>query len=88
MSEETRKNLIRKFTSRKFWLAVVTFITCICVFLGSSSETVERISSLIMAGGTIIAYIIGEGLADSSPTIVEQYYNYDGTENYGNNGIQ
>ena len=81
MSEETRKNLIRKLTSRKFWLAVVSFVTCVFVFAGSNSETIERISSLIMAGATIIAYIVGEGLADSSTTVYQNYYgSNDGIE--------
>ena len=77
MTQETKQDLRRKLTSRKFWLAVVSFVTCISVFLGSNSETIDRISSLIMAGGTIIAYIIGEGLADSSTTVYEQHYHYE-----------
>ena len=78
----TKEDIARKLTSRKFWLAVVSFVTCLAVFFGGSSETIERIASLIMAGGTIIAYIVGEGLADSSTTVYEQHYHYDtGTDN-------
>ena len=82
MDQTTKQNLVRKLTSRKFWLAVVSFVTCVAVFLGGSSETIDRVASLIMAGGTIIAYIIGEGLADSSPTVYEQHYHYTGGEVY------
>lgn len=78
----TKQDIIRKLTSRKFWLAVVSFVTCIAVFMGGSSETIDRVASLIMAGGTIIAYIIGEGLADSSD-------NYYVNNSYmGNDGAQ
>lgn len=83
----TKNDIIRKLTSRKFWLAVVSFVTCLLVFFGGSSETIDRVASLIMAGGTIIAYIIGEGLADSSPTVYEQHYHYAGNE-YEDNEIQ
>ena len=82
MNPITKQDIIRKLTSRKFWLAVVSFATCIGVFLGGSSETLDRVASLIMAGGTIIAYIIGEGLADSSTTVYEQHYHYTGGEVY------
>ena len=82
MNPITKQDIVRKLTSRKFWLAVVSFATCIGVFLGGSSETLDRVASLIMAGGTIIAYIIGEGLADSSTTVYEQHYHYTGGEVY------
>ena len=56
----------RKLTSRKFWLAVISFITALLIFFNVDKGTVEQIASLIMAGATVIAYIIGEGLADSA----------------------
>lgn len=55
----------RKLTSRKFWAAVVSFITMLLIFLGKDSGTTEQVAALIMAGASLIAYIIGEGLADS-----------------------
>lgn len=62
--------LIKKLTSRKFWAAVVSFITNLMIFFGSTSDTVVRVGALIMAGASVIAYIIGEGLADSSDTFL------------------
>ena len=56
----------RKLTSRKFWLAVISFITALLIFFNVDKGTVEQIASIIMAGATVIAYIIGEGLADSA----------------------
>lgn len=55
----------RKLTSRKFWLAVVAFVSMLLVALGFSENDVAQISALIMAGATVIGYVIGEGLADA-----------------------
>jgi len=62
----------RKLTSRKFWMAIAGFVTGVVVFVKSPTSSPEAITSLIMATGTLVAYIIGEGLADSSTT--ENYY--------------
>ncbi len=56
----------RKLTSRKFWAAVVGFATPIMTMLQVSDDTAVQVTALIMAGGTLIAYIIGEGLTDSA----------------------
>ena len=55
----------RKLTSRKFWLAIASFVTMLIVYFTGDIEKAEKISALVMAGATVIAYIIGEGLADS-----------------------
>ena len=57
-------NMKSKLTSRKFWVAVGAFITLIAVSLGLPEATAERITSIIVAGATIVAWIIGEGLID------------------------
>ena len=56
----------RKLTSRKFWLALIGFVTAILIYLKVDASQVEQTASLIMAGATVIAYIIGEGLADNA----------------------
>ena len=56
----------RKLTSRKFWAAICNFVTqLLIVFRFSESETTQ-IVALIMAGAGVVAYIIGEGLADAA----------------------
>lgn len=55
----------RKLTSRKFWAAVVGFVTPIMTMMHVSDSTAVQVTSLIMAGGTLIAYIIGEGMTDA-----------------------
>ena len=57
---------IRKLTSRKFWLSIASFVAMLLVALGQSETTATQITSLIMAGATVIGYVIGEGLADSA----------------------
>lgn len=60
-----KADLIRKLTSRKLWAAVVAFTTSLMLALGADAGTVERVTGIIMSGASLIAYIIGEGLADA-----------------------
>lgn len=55
-----------KLTSRKFWMAVVGFISGIMMAFKVDAQTVETISGVVMAGASVIAYIIGEGMADAA----------------------
>ena len=55
-----------KLTSRKFWAAVVGFVVPLLVAFGMSDNQAAEVASIIMAGANMIAYIIGEGLVDSS----------------------
>lgn len=56
---------IRKLTSRKFWLSVASFVAMLIVALGGGENTARQITALIMAGATVIGYVLGEGLADA-----------------------
>ena len=60
-----KENIIRKLTSRKFWLAVAAFATELIIAFKGDAELAETLSGMIMAGATVIAYIIGEGLIDA-----------------------
>jgi hypothetical protein len=55
-----------KLTSRKFWCAICGVVISVMVMLGSSEEEQSKTTALITATGTLIAYIIGEGLTDSA----------------------
>ena len=59
-------NWKQKLTSRKFWAAVVTFVSTILVAFGVPDMTVEQVTAIITAGSAMIAYIIGEGLVDAA----------------------
>lgn len=54
----------KKLTSRKFWLSVATFVSMLLIYCGDDASDAEQVASLIMAGATVIGYVIGEGLAD------------------------
>lgn len=59
-------NWKQKLTSRKFWAAIITFITSILVAFGVSDLTIEQVIAVISAGSVMIAYIIGEGMVDAA----------------------
>lgn len=55
----------RKLTSRKLWMAVAGFVSGLMVFMGRSESESAQIAALILQGASVIAYCVGEGLADS-----------------------
>lgn len=57
---------VRKLTSRKFWAAVASFVSMMIVAFGGTENSATQIAALIMAGASVIAYIIGEGLTDTA----------------------
>ena len=59
----------RKLTSRKFWLAVTSLVTSIVMIAGGTEGEAQQIAGVILQAATVLAYCIGEGLADS-PTNV------------------
>jgi hypothetical protein len=59
---------MRKLTSRKLWIAVSEFVSMLIIALGVAENTATQVAALIMAGAGAIAYIVGEGLADSAHT--------------------
>ena len=55
----------RKLTSRKLWVAVAGFVTGVVV-LFTAGATEETITGCVMALGSVVAYIVGEGLSDAA----------------------
>ena len=55
-----------KLTSRKFWAAICGFVAGVMLAFKVDAQTVETVSGVIMAGASVIAYIIGEGLIDAA----------------------
>lgn len=58
-------DIVRKLTSRKFWLAVVALVTGLLAAFNVDAGTIEKVSGIIMAGASVVAYIIAEGLVDA-----------------------
>lgn len=59
-------NWMKKLTSRKLWTAVASFVSMMIVATGGAENTATRVTAIIMAGASVIAYIIGEGLTDAA----------------------
>ena len=64
-------NWTRKLTSRKFWTAVASFTSMMILATGGTENTATQVTALIMAGASVVAYIIGEGLTDAANTEAE-----------------
>lgn len=55
----------RKLTSRKFWMALAAFVAGLILAFKGDAKTAETVSGCIMSAASVIAYAIGEGLADA-----------------------
>ena len=56
----------RKLTSRKFWMALATFVAGLILAFKGDAKTAETVSGCIMSAASVIAYVVGEGLADAA----------------------
>lgn len=54
----------RKLTSRKFWLAVIGFVTALLIAFNVDKLTIEQVTAIITAVGVLVAYILGESYVD------------------------
>ena len=62
MSEDIK----RKLTSRKLWLAVAAFVASLILAFGGDQETATQVTGIIMAGASVISYLLSEGWVDSA----------------------
>ena len=65
MNTTPRINWRIKFSSRKFWLAIVGFITTLLITFNVPDMTIEKIAGLITAMGSLTAFILAEGWVDA-----------------------
>lgn len=61
-------NWKQKLTSRKFWMAVVAFITPLMLAFGVAEDTTTQVVAIVMAGADVLAYIVAEGMVDATKT--------------------
>lgn len=54
----------RKLSSRKFWVALIGFVTTILTAFKVPDLTIEQITAIISAVSVLIAYILAEGYVD------------------------
>lgn len=64
-----KSDIVRKLTSRKFWLALAGFVSMLIIYCTGDKSKAEGVAALIMAGASVFGYLLGEGLADSKPFV-------------------
>lgn len=57
---------VRKLTSRKLWVSVGSFVSMMIVATGGTENQAAQVAALIMAGATVVGYVVGEGLTDAA----------------------
>jgi hypothetical protein len=62
----TKIDIIRKLTSRKFWVAVAGFVSGLILALNGEAEVAETVAALILQGASVLGYLLAEGLADAA----------------------
>lgn len=60
------RNIKRKLTSRKLWMSIASFTSMLMIYFGHADTEASQVAALIMAGASIVGYVIGEGLADGN----------------------
>ena len=61
-----KEDILRKITSRKFWVAVVAFVSALLVAFNVPEASISQVTAIIMAFGSLFAYIFAEGWVDSA----------------------
>jgi len=56
----------RKLTSRKFWTAIIGLVSGLLLLFKVDAETIDRICGVVISTGSVVAYIVGEGMTDAS----------------------
>lgn len=74
-----QRNILQKLKSRKLWMSIASFVSMLMIYCGSSESEAAQVAALIMAGASVVGYVIGEGIADSGSNIISE--NFDSEEN-------
>lgn len=53
-----------KMTSRKLWISIAGLATSIMAYLNCDSNTIVQVTSIIGAIGTVVGYLVANGLSD------------------------
>ena len=61
-----KEDILRKITSRKFWVAVVACVSALLVAFKVPEASISQVTAIIMAFGSLFAYIFAEGWVDSA----------------------
>lgn len=59
-----KEDFVRKLTSRKFWVALVAFVTALLTAFSVPDASIAQVTSIIMAFGSLIIYMLSESATD------------------------
>lgn len=62
----SKQDIVRKLTSRKFWVALVAFVSALLTAFAVPDASISQVTAIIMAFGSLVAYLFAEGWADAS----------------------
>ena len=62
----TKSEIIRKLTSRKLWVARAGLISGLILAFKGDAETAETVAGIILQVGSVVGYLLAEGLADAA----------------------
>ena len=57
-----KEDIIRKLTSRKLWMSVASFVSMMLVYFGQNENEAAQVASLIMAGATVLGYVLADAI--------------------------
>lgn len=66
------KKIFEKLTSRKFWAALLSFITAMCSAFAVEESTAAQITLIIGGIGAMCVYIFAEGKIDAARITVAE----------------
>lgn len=61
-----KEDIIRKLSSRKFWMAVAALVSGLIMAFGGTENTAQTVSGVILQAAAVLGYIIGEGMSDAA----------------------
>lgn len=56
----------KKLTSRKFWVALIGFVSAVLVAMNVSDLAIEQVTAILGGLSVLVAYILAEGFTDAS----------------------
>lgn len=59
------KNMLRKLSSRKLWMAIAGIATGVAMALGADTNDISTISGAMTALASVVTYIVVEGSVDA-----------------------
>jgi uncharacterized membrane protein len=57
-------NWKQKLSSRKFWAAVIAWLTSVCTAFGVTDNTIARVVAIASGVGACAVYMLAESIAD------------------------